>query len=211
MKHKSDSPRAPSIPRELAARYPHAVVGLARYADLLAGPGIERGLIGPRETPRLWDRHIANSLALEPLLPQGADLIDVGAGAGLPGWPLALARPDLRVVLLEPMVRRCEFLEQCRRELGRPDVTVVRARAQEAQISARFVVARALAPMAELLAIAWGLVAPGGELLALKGERAAHEVADAESSGVLSDLGVSAEVLALGDPAPVVVRIVRTA
>jgi 16S rRNA (guanine527-N7)-methyltransferase len=211
VKHKSDLAVAPAIPQELAGRFPHAVEGLSRYADLLAGPGIDRGLIGPREMPRLWDRHIENSLALEVLVPQGADVIDVGSGAGLPGWPLALVRPDLRIILLEPMARRCAFLEHCRRELGRPDVTIVRARAQDVKISAHVVVARAVAPMAELAAMAWGLVAPDGELLALKGERAAQEVADAESSGVLSDLGVSAEVLALGDPAPCVVRIVRAA
>lgn len=216
MKHPSDSPRAPGsadpgpIPAQLSVRYPHAVLSLSRYVDLLAGPGIERGLIGPRETPRLWDRHIANSLALEALVSEGADVIDVGSGAGLPGWPLALVRPDLNVALLDPMARRTEFLEQCCRELDRSDVTVVRARAQEAKISARFVVARAVAPVAQLAAMVWDLVAPGGELLALKGERAAQEVADAEGAGVLRDLDVAGvEILELGDPAPFVVRMLR--
>ena len=102
-----------------------------RYAELLAGPAVERGLIGPREVDRIWDRHILNSAAVAELIEPGARVVDIGSGAGLPGLPIAIARPDLRVALVEPMLRRIEFLTEAVAELGLA-VEVVRGRAEDA-------------------------------------------------------------------------------
>lgn len=152
-----------------------------RYEAWLAGAGVERGLLGPRETDRLWDRHLLNSAALAPLLPAGCSVVDVGSGAGLPGIPLALARPDCRYVLLEPLARRAAFLAEVVADLGlAPTVSVVRARAEDhARTGAAYdvAVARAVAPLDRLAGWCLPLLRPGGRLLALKGERAAAEVA----------------------------------
>ena len=106
-----------------------------RYAQILAGAGVERGLIGPRETDRLWDRHLLNSVALTELLSPGDQIADIGSGAGLPGIPLALARPDLRVTLIEPLLRRTDFLREVIDDLG-VDIAVVRGRAEESNRAA---------------------------------------------------------------------------
>src|SRR5919202_3232006 len=120
----------------------------SRYVDILLNRGIEWGLVGPREGPRLWERHILNSAALSDLVPQGSSVADVGSGAGLPGIPLAILRPDLRVDLVEPLLRRVTFLTQAVDELGITDrVTVVRARAEDHRGAYDVVVARALAPL----------------------------------------------------------------
>ncbi|HET9137832.1 16S rRNA (guanine(527)-N(7))-methyltransferase RsmG [Actinophytocola sp.] len=157
--------------------------GLARaerYAALLAEHGVQRGLIGPREVERLWDRHLLNSAVLGELLPRTGRVVDLGSGAGLPGVPLALAAPDLTITLLEPMARRVEWLEYVATtlELG---VTVVRGRAEEPAIrrqlaGTEFVVARAVAPLAKLCEWALPLLDTGGCLLAMKGASAADEV-----------------------------------
>jgi len=150
-----------------------------RFAELLCTVGVERGLIGPREPERIWDRHLLGGAALSAFVPPGADVADLGSGAGLPGIPLALARPDLRMTLVEPMQRRVRFLDEAAQLLGLP-VTVRRARAQELPPrSCQVVVARALAPLPELLTLALPLLRPGGQLLAVKGERAAAELDDA--------------------------------
>lgn len=159
-----------------------------RYAALLAGEGIRRGLLGPREADRLWDRHLLNSAVLVELLPLGARVVDVGAGAGLPGIPMALARPDLRVDLVEPMSRRVAFLTEVVAELELGDrVRVFRGRADEPAIvksagGTDWVVARAVAPLDRLVRWCLALLRPGGRLLALKGESAAAEVAEHERS-----------------------------
>ncbi|HET9127658.1 MAG TPA: 16S rRNA (guanine(527)-N(7))-methyltransferase RsmG [Propionibacteriaceae bacterium] len=164
------------------------------YIDILASRGIEWGLLGPREAPRLFDRHILNSVALAELIPQGSRVVDVGSGAGLPGVPLALVRPDLDVTLLEPLLRRHSFLEETVAELGLEDrVTVVRGRAEESKEHFDTVVARAVAPLARLLGWTSSLFLPDGELLALKGSSADDEVAAARRD--LARLGVGAEVL----------------
>jgi 16S rRNA (guanine527-N7)-methyltransferase len=161
-----------------------ALEGACRYGDLLATAGVERGLIGPREVGRLWDRHLLNCAVVGELVPEGAQVVDVGSGAGLPGIPLALARPDLSVVLLEPMQRRCVFLEEAVRELGLATrVSVVRGRAPEAAtvggLSSEVVVARAVAPVGRLIAMLLPLVQPRGLVLALRGARAAEELDEA--------------------------------
>ena len=151
-----------------------------RYVGLLAGPGVERGLIGPREPARLWTRHVLNSAALAGFVPAGAEVLDVGSGAGLPGIPLALARTDLSVTLLEPMARRVAFLDEVVHELDL-NVVVRRDRAESVRpASVDVVVARAVAPLEKLASLTLPLLRPGGLLLALKGESAAAEVAAAQ-------------------------------
>lgn len=153
-----------------------------RYAALLMTDGVVRGLIGPRESERLWDRHLLNCAVVASLIPTGADVIDVGSGAGLPGVPLAIARPDLTIVLLEPMERRATFLSEVVTVLGLSRTSVVRARAEEAARGrarlepAAVVTARAVAALDKLAAWCLPLVAEGGRVLALKGESAADEV-----------------------------------
>ncbi len=146
---------------------------IERYAELLATVGIERGLIGPREAERIWDRHIFNSLPVTSLIPEGSSVIDIGSGAGLPGIPIALARPDLQVTLIEPLQRRVDFLGEAVEGL---DITVLRGRAQDFKLKADFVTARAVAPLEKLKKISWHLVKKGGALLAIKGESAVQEV-----------------------------------
>jgi 16S rRNA (guanine527-N7)-methyltransferase len=151
---------------------------LERYAALLATQGVVKGLIGPREVPRLWDRHLLNCALLAPLVPEGATLADLGSGAGLPGLVLAIARPDLRVTLVEPMARRVAFLDEAIAELGLAQVAVVRGRAEQWTDPDRFevVTARALASLPKLLGWAMPLVAERGVLLAMKGSSAHDEV-----------------------------------
>jgi len=151
-----------------------------RYADILAGAGLERGLLGPHEVDRLWERHLLNSAAIAELLAPGERIVDIGSGAGLPGVPLAIARPDLQIVLLEPLLRRSEFLTEVVTELGLP-VEVVRGRAEEPwvrdQIGGRDVaVSRAVAALDKLTRWSMPLLRAEGRMLAIKGERAADEV-----------------------------------
>ena len=131
---------------------------IKRYVDILASRGVEWGLIGPREVDRLWERHILNSAALESLIPQGSRVADVGSGAGLPGIPLSILRPDLEITLIEPMLRRSNFLTEAVDELdlaGR--VSIVRDRAEDAGISADVVVSRAVAKLGTLVGWTAGL------------------------------------------------------
>lgn len=166
----------PAAEHYFGERLPLAV----RYAELLASDGLVRGLIGPREVPRIWDRHMLNSAALIERLPDVGVVVDVGSGAGLPGVVLAVARPDLDVFLVEPQLRRTRFLEEVVQVLGLVRVKVVRARAEEAVRRvppADVVVARAVAPLGRLAGWCLPLVAPGGRVLAVKGATAAEEVA----------------------------------
>lgn len=152
------------------------------YAAILAGRAVEWGLIGPRESARVWDRHILNSVAVAAEIGPDARVIDVGSGAGLPGIPLALARPDLNVTLLEPLLRRANFLTLAVEELGLEDrVTVVRARAEDHRGRYDVVTCRAVAPLPRLVGWTRHLFGPDGSLVALKGESAVREVADAAS------------------------------
>ena len=151
-----------------------------QYAAFLATAGLERGLMGPREGPRLWDRHILNSAAAAGPLANGETVVDIGSGAGLPGIPLALARPDLRVTLVEPLLRRSTFLEEAVDALG-IDVRVVRGRAEDREVvavagNADVVTSRAVAPLAKLAGWSAPLLRDGGRMIAMKGTSAQDEV-----------------------------------
>ncbi|WP_410617347.1 16S rRNA (guanine(527)-N(7))-methyltransferase RsmG [Amycolatopsis sp. lyj-109] len=152
----------------------------AGYVELLERHGVERGLIGPREVERLWERHVLNSAVIGEQMAPGARVVDVGSGAGLPGVPLAIARPDLDIVLLEPMARRVAWLAEVAEKLELP-ITIVRGRAEEQPVreqvgGADIVTARAVAPLARLADWCLPLVRPDGFLVALKGASAADEI-----------------------------------
>ena len=198
----------PDVSRETPAleeRWGFALPALRQYEQVLATVGLERGLIGPREVDRLWDRHILNCAVLEECIPQGADVIDVGSGAGLPGIPLALVRPDLHITLLEPLLRRSQFLEETVTALGLQDrVRVVRGRAEDRLVApAGIVTARAVAALDKLVGWCWPLVAAGGSLVALKGERAQEEI-DAAAPR-LRKLGLAATIRTVGNTTAVIV------
>lgn len=147
-----------------------------RFVELLSTWGIERGLLGPREAPRLWERHIVNCAAVVPRVPTGVSVADVGSGAGLPGLVWAIARPDLDVTLIEPLLRRTTFLEEVVDDLGISNVEVVRGRAPDCGGAFDVVTSRAVADLGKQAAWCLPLVKPGGHLLALKGQSAAEEV-----------------------------------
>lgn len=165
-----------------------------RYHDILLERGIGWGLLGPREADRLWERHLVNSLAPLDLIASGAAVVDVGSGAGLPGIPIALARTDLTVTLLEPLLRRHNFLLTCVDELGiSPRVEAVRGRAEEHRRTYDVVVARAVAPLDRLIGWCAPLLNPDGVMIALKGRTADEELETA--GGVLSKKELRAELL----------------
>ena len=182
---------------------------IRQYVDILVSRGVDWGLIGPREIGRLWERHILNSIALESLIPEGCRVADVGSGAGLPGIPLAILRPDLEMILIEPMLRRSNFLTEAIDELGLDDrVSVVRGRAEDADLHVDVVVSRAVAKLATLINWTADLIVESGSLLALKGQSADDEVVKAKKE--LSKRRLSAEVLLIrADPASDVTRAVR--
>lgn len=178
-------------------------LGLAvEYHRWLAEEATTRGLIGPREVPKLWDRHILNSVLVAEVIDEGATVADIGSGAGLPGIPLAIARPDLRVTLIEPLLRRTTFLEEVVANLGLDNVRVLRGRAEDKAVRAeagRFdvVTSRAVAPLAKLAAWSLPLVRPGGVMAALKGSSAAEEVAR-DIAAIRKAKGREPEVIELG-------------
>jgi 16S rRNA (guanine527-N7)-methyltransferase len=174
--------RAPSAPPVARRVFGSERLPLAqRYADLLATEGVVRGLIGPREASRLWERHLLNCAVLGELVPEGATVCDIGSGAGLPGLVLAIARPDLRITLVEPLLRRTTFLEEVVAELALDDVEVVRGRAEALHGERRFdvVTSRAVAPLERLLGWSMPLVEPTGALVAMKGSSVHEEIAAA--------------------------------
>lgn len=198
MAEAAELPPAPEVAREVFGEcFPEAV----RYGELLADVGVTRGLIGPREVPRLWERHLLNCAVLSHVVPDGVTVCDVGSGAGLPGIPLALTRPDLRITLLEPLLRRTTFLKEVVELLGLEHVTVMRGRAEE--VLGQFqpvqvVTARAVAPLDRLAG--WGvpLLRPYGQMLLLKGDTAEEELKGAR--GALGRLGVvDASVVRVGE------------
>jgi len=211
VKPSTPGPLLPA-PTEARLRFGSATGHAERYAAWLAGPGVERGLLGPREVDRIWSRHLLNCAVLADYLPPGSMVCDLGSGAGLPGLVLALLRPDCAIVLLEPLLRRAAFLTEVVADLELPGVTVVRARAEDyARQDPRHdvVVARAVAPLDRLTGWAMPLLRPGGVLLAQKGASAAAELAAA--GAVLDRWGaVDREVLVVGE-GDSVTHIVRTA
>lgn len=174
-------PQVPAALEEAATAIFGDRLGIAvSYARWLAGEGVTRGLIGPREVERLWDRHILNCAVLGEVIDQGASVVDIGSGAGLPGIPLAIARPDLSVVLVEPLLRRTTFLGEAIKDLDLP-ITVVRGRAEQPGVirevgGADYVTSRAVAPLEKLLSWSMPLVHEGGRMVALKGASAAEEI-----------------------------------
>lgn len=171
---------SPAPPDSATEVFGAALPGARAYADLLATHGVERGLIGPREVDRLWDRHLLNSAVIGELIPDRARVVDLGSGAGLPGIPLALIRPDLDITLVEPMARRVSWLDEVVAALRLP-VRVIRGRAEEPAVKDRVggadvVTARAVAPLARLSEWSLPLLRPGGLLIAIKGVSARTEV-----------------------------------
>jgi 16S rRNA (guanine527-N7)-methyltransferase len=208
----------PEPPPVATALFGQAIGAAEQYVAMLAGDGVVRGLIGPREVPRLWDRHVLNSAALAEAVPPGARVVDVGSGAGLPGVPLGLVRPDLTLTLVEPMARRVEFLTDVVTALDRP-WQVVRGRAEERSVvravgRVDVVTARAVAPLPRLVGWCRGLLAPGTQLIALVGARAAAQVPDLvpelEAAG-MRDVHVRAVGVELGAAATTVVVMTRAA
>jgi 16S rRNA (guanine527-N7)-methyltransferase len=217
-----DGPAAPGIAGQVFGDALHLA---ERYVARLASDGVLRGLIGPREVPRLWERHVLNSAAVAEVVPQGARVVDVGSGAGLPGIPLGLARPDLTLTLVEPMARRVEFLDEVVSELTRlagPEGLpwrVVRGRAEDRPVgvavgSVDVVTARAVAPLPRLVGWCRGLLRPGAQLIALVGARALEElpamVPDLEAAG-MRNVHSRAVGIGLGEAATTVVVMTRGA
>lgn len=192
---------APDLAPPEAARliFGSALPVAQAYAALLADAGIERGLIGPGERARIWDRHLLNSAVVAELLPGKSLIVDLGSGAGLPGLVLAMLLPDAEVILVEPMERRTAFLSECAVALELGNVTVRRGRAEDlaGQLAADVVVSRAVAKLGRLAGLAVGLARPRAEVLAIKGASAAAEVATA--GPILRRLAVTdVEILTLG-------------
>ena len=173
------------------------------FVHLLATDGIERGLLGPREVPRLWERHVLNCAVVGDLVAEGAEVADIGSGAGLPGVVLAIRRPDLQLTLVEPLLRRATFLEQAIDRLGLTNVTVRRARAEELAGDLRFdvVTSRAVAPLEKLLRWSLALTTADGQVLAIKGRSAADEVA---ALGLPEEAGGLVQVVEIDVPQLVV-------
>lgn len=204
----------PAAPESAVAIFGERLPLAEAYARRLAVDGVIQGVIGPREVPRLWDRHLLNCAVVAELVPDGATVIDVGSGAGLPGIPIALARPDLSIVLLEPLARRVRFLEDAAMPLGLTRVRVVRGRAQDqgGTMAAEVVTARAVASLDRLVNWCLPLLVPGGRLLAIKGASAGAEL-DRCASAVRAAGGRHAQIRLCGagrvDPPVTVVEIVK--
>jgi 16S rRNA (guanine527-N7)-methyltransferase len=205
-------PPAVAAPPQAATVFGDALPAAERFVAHLADTGISWGLVGPREVPRLWDRHVLNCAVLTDLMAADARVIDIGSGAGLPGLTIALRRPDLGVVLVEPLLRRARWLELVVADLGLPNVTVRRARAEElhGREHGDYVTARAVASLDRLARWGLPLLSPHGELLALKGQSAADEVSRT-ARAVAAAGGVGTDVVAVGDglvdPPVTVVRV----
>lgn len=197
MKHADSrdcpAPEFPEPPEPAGEVFGGRLSVAQRYAEILATMGVEWGLLGPREASRVWDRHLLNCGAVAELVEPGERVADIGSGAGLPGIPLAIARPDLHVILVESLQRRAEFLGRVVAELGL-DVEVVRGRAEDTAVresagGCDAVTSRAVASLDKLARWGLPLLRPGGRMLAIKGERAGEELA--EHRRVMSKLGAT--------------------
>lgn len=205
----AESP-APAPPPEAAALFADRLDLAVRFADLLCSMGVERGVLGPREAARIWERHLVNSALLASAIPPDVEVVDLGSGAGLPGIPIWLARPDLSVVLLEPLARRVDFLREVVERLALPiEVRHGRAEQQPRGVT-DVVVARAVAPLPRLLPLALPLLRPRGLLLALKGRSAEAEITSV--TGIMRrwpGARISMETLREGAVTATVVRVDR--
>jgi len=205
--------RVPPPPVGAAQVFGERLAMAERFTELLSDSGVSHGLIGPREVPRLWERHVLNCAVIHSAIPDGQMVIDVGSGAGLPGVALAIARPDLELHLIEPMLRRTHWLSMTVDELGLTNTTVHRGRAEQfwGVLSAPVVTARAVARLSELATWCLPLLLPGGSLLAIKGSSVKEEV-EADRA-VLRRLGAVDEVIesfgsGILDPETTVLRVV---
>ena len=210
----------PPAPESAAGVFGALLPVATEFVARLATDGVTRGLIGPREVPRLWERHMFNSAVVAEAVPQGARVVDVGSGAGLPGIPLGIARPDLELTLVEPMARRVEFLEEVVGALAPPSGLrwrVVRGRAEERSVAKTVgpvdvVTARAVAPLPRLVGWCRGLMRPGAQLVALVGSSAVAGlpalIPELEAAG-MRDVHARAVGAALGDAATTVVVMTR--
>lgn len=203
----------PSAPAEAVSFFGDRLPAAEVFVAVLADTGVSHGLIGPREVPRLWDRHVLNCAVIEDAFPDGARVIDVGSGAGLPGLALAIARPDLEIHLVEPMQRRTDWLGVAVESIGLDNVTVHRGRAEElhGRLSAPYVTARAVAPLDRLARWTFPLLMAHGRLVAMKGSSVREELAAHER--MLRRLGMTeAEVVEHGagvvDPPTTTVQLV---
>jgi 16S rRNA (guanine527-N7)-methyltransferase len=162
-----------------------------KYAALLTGVGVERGVVGPAEADKIWDRHLLNCGGVARLVPAKCAVVDLGSGAGLPGIVLAILLPGVKMTLLEPLARRVDFLEEAVAVLGLTNVQVVRGRAEDlaGRMLADVVTSRAVAPLDKLAGLSVGLARPGGRVLAIKGSSAEAELTKARP--VLARIGVT--------------------
>jgi 16S rRNA (guanine527-N7)-methyltransferase len=205
-------PDAMTVPAGAEALFGAELGRAVAYAGILATRGVDWGVIGPREVPRLWDRHLMNCAVVADLVDSGGGtLADIGSGAGLPGVVLALLLPAVQVTLIEPLERRARFLTECVSELELTNASVLRGRAEDVagQVAADVVTARAVAPLDRLVPLAVGVARKRGMILAIKGSGATEELERARP--VLRRVGArSAEVLSVGhgkvSPATTVVR-----
>lgn len=208
------SPDTPSVPRVAHQVFSDSLPTAQVYADLLATAALERGLIGPREVPRIWERHLVNCALVADLVPADATVADLGSGAGLPGLVLAIRRPDLALTLVEPLLRRTNFLEEAVAALGLSNVEVVRARAESLHGNRLFdvVTARAVAPLDRLSGLSLPLVRSGGAFLAMKGSSVRAEL-DSAAAAISLGRGVVDGIVELGAdilvPPVRVVRVVK--
>jgi len=209
----SEGERVP-IPETAESVFGERIDTAIGYHGWLAEAAVTRGLIGPRETPRLWDRHILNCAVVGELFDEGERVVDIGSGAGLPGIPVAIARPDLAIVLVEPLLRRTTFLDEVVEALGLDNVTVVRGRAEEPTVVANHgdadaVTSRAVAPLDRLVGWSAPLIQAGGRLVAMKGASAQQEIdqhrQSCEAAGITDLRVATAGEKVLAEPTTLVV------
>ncbi|MBZ8177275.1 16S rRNA (guanine(527)-N(7))-methyltransferase RsmG [Corynebacterium poyangense] len=189
----------PEVAREIFGT--HLSVAVA-YHRSLASDGAQRGFIGPREVPRLWERHILNCAVIAEAMPEKASVVDVGSGAGLPGIPLAIARPQLQITLIEPLLKRSTYLQEIVSELGLKNVSVIRGRAEDKAVrfkasGADIVTSRAVAPLGKLCGWSLPLVRRGGMMVAMKGSSVTEEI-ERDAKAIRNAGGGAPEVVQVG-------------